>query len=278
MNRIFTSPRPLHCDWLCVTLLTTTWDVTVTLFIDKVVKQKEYHIELDKLYTNICYVIQKSRRIINFKHWYQYFWIVSCYEKKDCKLLRIHAVFNTFFSKHDKIQKYWYQYLNISNCIKYINPVLILGYATSQGLSESMVGVLVGCTAFIGMVAAIAYPFIRRRIGLVRTGVLAVTSQVSCLCLCVISLWMPGGTFNSYQEFGTGSALPQFNCSSSIVSKNFTDNTPFIPPLGENVALTNYSVECNTTSLESSTNQNTFRASIFMLMMGIVGARFGKGF
>ena len=30
MNRIFTSPRPLHSAWLCVTLLTTTCDVTVT--------------------------------------------------------------------------------------------------------------------------------------------------------------------------------------------------------------------------------------------------------
>ena len=28
--------RPLHSDWLCMTLLTTTCDVTVTLFIDKI--------------------------------------------------------------------------------------------------------------------------------------------------------------------------------------------------------------------------------------------------
>ena len=28
-------PRPLHSDWPCVTLLTTTYDVTVRLSIDK---------------------------------------------------------------------------------------------------------------------------------------------------------------------------------------------------------------------------------------------------
>ena len=28
-------PRPLHSDWLCVTLLMATCDVTITLFIGK---------------------------------------------------------------------------------------------------------------------------------------------------------------------------------------------------------------------------------------------------
>ena len=64
-------------------LLTTTCDVQG---IDKkerarsnFVSQKEYHIEFDQLYTNMCYLLQKSRRIINYKHWYQKFWILSCY-------------------------------------------------------------------------------------------------------------------------------------------------------------------------------------------------------
>ena len=35
MNIIITLSRPLHSYWVCVTLLTTTSVVTVTLFIDK---------------------------------------------------------------------------------------------------------------------------------------------------------------------------------------------------------------------------------------------------
>ena len=35
MNIIATSLRPLHSDWLCVVLLSTTCAVTVTLFVDK---------------------------------------------------------------------------------------------------------------------------------------------------------------------------------------------------------------------------------------------------
>ena len=62
-EKSLTLPRPLHSDWICVTLLTTTFDVTVTLLIDKAILRevfsffKYYHIKLDKLYTNVCYLL-----------------------------------------------------------------------------------------------------------------------------------------------------------------------------------------------------------------------------
>ena len=72
-------PRPLNGDWLCVTLLMATCDVRVMLFIDKTIlyevilfkKKKQYHIKLDKLYANICYLLIKSSHIIKYKHCHQ---------------------------------------------------------------------------------------------------------------------------------------------------------------------------------------------------------------
>lgn len=78
--------------------------------------------------------------------------------------------------------------------------MLISGYAATQGLSESILGILSGCSAVFGIMGTFAYPIIRRRVGLVRTGIIALSCQVSCLTLCVVSVWMPGSPFDPFKQ------------------------------------------------------------------------------
>uniref|UniRef100_A0A671F9T1 Solute carrier family 40 member n=1 Tax=Rhinolophus ferrumequinum TaxID=59479 RepID=A0A671F9T1_RHIFE len=66
------------------------------------------------------------------------------------------------------------------------------GYAYTQGLSGSILSILMGASAITGIMGTVAFTWLRRKCGLVRTGLISGFAQVSCLILCVISVFMPG--------------------------------------------------------------------------------------
>ncbi|XP_012632310.1 ferroportin [Microcebus murinus] len=66
------------------------------------------------------------------------------------------------------------------------------GYAYTQGLSGSILSILMGASAVTGIMGTVAFTWLRRKCGLVRTGLISGLAQLSCLTLCVISVFMPG--------------------------------------------------------------------------------------
>ncbi|XP_004318581.1 ferroportin [Globicephala melas] len=66
------------------------------------------------------------------------------------------------------------------------------GYAYTQGLSGSILSILMGASAVTGIMGTVAFTWLRHRYGLVRTGLISGFAQLSCLILCVISVFMPG--------------------------------------------------------------------------------------
>lgn len=66
------------------------------------------------------------------------------------------------------------------------------GYAYTQGLSGSLLSILMGASAITGIMGTVAFTWLRRKCGLVRTGLISGFAQLSCLILCVISVFMPG--------------------------------------------------------------------------------------
>lgn len=66
------------------------------------------------------------------------------------------------------------------------------GYAYTQGLSGSILSILMGASAVTGIMGTMAFTWLRRKCGLVRTGLISGFAQLSCLILCVISVFMPG--------------------------------------------------------------------------------------
>ncbi|KFO27963.1 solute carrier family 40 member 1 [Fukomys damarensis] len=66
------------------------------------------------------------------------------------------------------------------------------GYAYTQGLSGSILSILMGASAITGIMGTVAFTWLRRKYGLVRTGLISGWAQLSCLILCVISVFMPG--------------------------------------------------------------------------------------
>ncbi|KAM6178391.1 ferroportin [Rhynchocyon petersi] len=66
------------------------------------------------------------------------------------------------------------------------------GYAYTQGLSGSILSILMGASAITGIMGTVAFTWLRQKCGLVRTGLISGFAQFSCLILCVISVFMPG--------------------------------------------------------------------------------------
>uniref|UniRef100_A0A669EQK1 Solute carrier family 40 member n=1 Tax=Oreochromis niloticus TaxID=8128 RepID=A0A669EQK1_ORENI len=70
------------------------------------------------------------------------------------------------------------------------------GYAYTQGLNGSVLSLLMGASAISGICGTVAFTWVRKKCGLIRTGFISGMAQLSCLILCVISVFAPGSPFD----------------------------------------------------------------------------------
>merc|ERR1712042_269583 len=66
------------------------------------------------------------------------------------------------------------------------------GYCLMQGVPHAALGVLVGISALVGVAGSLAYPALRRRVGIERTGLIGMFLLISCSSLAVVSAFLPG--------------------------------------------------------------------------------------
>ncbi|KAF6738657.1 Solute carrier family 40 member 1 [Oryzias melastigma] len=105
------------------------------------------------------------------------------------------------------------------------------GYAYTQGLS--------GSSAISGICGTVAFTWIRKKCGLIRTGFISGVAQLSCLMLCVASVFAPGSVFDlsvsPFQDLYTHlmgeQSLPE--ADHSLINMNVTTVAPAeeMPPL-----------------------------------------------
>ncbi|XP_072301304.1 solute carrier family 40 member 1 [Eucyclogobius newberryi] len=70
------------------------------------------------------------------------------------------------------------------------------GYAYTQGLNGSVLSLLMGASAISGICGTVAFTWIRKKCGLIRTGFISGAAQLACLTLCVVSVFAPGSPFD----------------------------------------------------------------------------------
>ena len=94
---------------------------------------------------------------------------------------------------------YWRQEIALAGVSIAVIYLTVLGfsgvtasYFLTQGLPNSVIGAGQGIGAIFGVTGTIAYPYIRRRVGTVRTGLIGVTCQLSMLSLCLVAAVIPG--------------------------------------------------------------------------------------
>merc|ERR1719430_3099249 len=137
------------------------------------------------------------------------------------------------------------------------------GYCLLQGVPHAALGILVGVSAVVGVAGSLAYPPIRKRVGLERTGLLGMFLLVSCSSLALLSIALPGSPMDL----------------NVLVQSNINSSTPLSPTaiIPED---TNSSV--NGTMAESEVFPDTDVASwllancsVIVFLSGIILARFG---
>lgn len=124
------------------------------------------------------------------------------------------------------------------------------GYAYTQGLSEFQVSMCFGGGSLTGIFGTLLFPYMRSKLGLLKTGCIGSLFQLSMLMICVAAVWAPGSP----------SLLIPSNWQSQSINKN----------------LSNYGLPTNSSMTTQSPSSQSFSyTSIIMMMAGIILSRPG---
>lgn len=144
------------------------------------------------------------------------------------------------------------------------------GYAYTQGLSGSILSILMGASAITGIMGTVAFTWLRRKCGLVRTGLISGFAQLSCLILCVVSVFMPGSpldlTVSPFKD--TRSRFIDVDSAPAAIS---TETPEMI--LTTEMLTTNGS-DPSVFSAMSAKSESLI--SVSLLFAGVIAARIGK--
>ncbi|KAL4635615.1 solute carrier family 40 member 1-like isoform X2 [Arapaima gigas] len=142
------------------------------------------------------------------------------------------------------------------------------GYAYTQGLNGFILSLLMGASAICGIFGTVTFTWMRRHCGLIRTGFISGVAQLSCLLLCVASVFVPGSPLDL-------SVSPFQDLVSRLMGA--ANPLPEIGPTEQTVFSTQSVV--NTTT-EDSDFEGTLLAdsylSVSLLFTGVIAARVGK--
>ncbi|XP_032335793.1 solute carrier family 40 member 1 isoform X1 [Camelus ferus] len=143
------------------------------------------------------------------------------------------------------------------------------GYAYTQGLSGSVLSILMGASAITGIMGTVAFTWLRRKCGLVRTGLISGFAQLSCLILCVISVFMPGSPLDL-------SVSPFEDIRSRFIQTEPLSITPTELPAIISTAEIHKSNESDPASIIPEMSPKSVPiTSVSLLFAGVIAARIG---
>ncbi|CAM4594730.1 unnamed protein product [Lepidochelys kempii] len=151
------------------------------------------------------------------------------------------------------------------------------GYAYTQGISGSLLSILMALSAFSGLMGTILFTKLRKHYGLAVTGVVSSLLHVSCLMLCVFSVFASGSPF----DLGIFSLLTSKNSSLNheTLQKNQLHIYPFQRNINQPILPDRSSIHWtnNTVLLDSVHGDNHPESyiSIILLFSGVILARIG---
>nr|WOL43268.1 ferroportin [Homo sapiens] len=137
------------------------------------------------------------------------------------------------------------------------------GYAYTQGLSGSILSILMGASAITGIMGTVAFTWLRRKCGLVRTGLISGLAQLSCLILCVISVFMPGSPLDL-------SVSPFEDIRSRFIQGESITPTK-IPEITTEIYMSNGSNSANI--VPETSPESVPIISVSLLFAGVIAAR-----
>lgn len=153
------------------------------------------------------------------------------------------------------------------------------GYAYTQGISGSLLSLLMGVSAITGLMGTVMFTRLRKTCGLINTGIISSCLHLGCLLLCVCSVFAPGSPMDL-------NLLMPFLSSSSSAGRDSTtsqrqkhpyplmggSNQPLLPDRSS-IHLTNNTVLFD--NVPSGTTPESY-ISIILLFLGVITARIGE--
>uniref|UniRef100_A0A3P8T0Z4 Solute carrier family 40 member n=1 Tax=Amphiprion percula TaxID=161767 RepID=A0A3P8T0Z4_AMPPE len=129
------------------------------------------------------------------------------------------------------------------------------GYAYTQGISGSLLSLLMGVSAITGLMGTVMFTRLRKTYGLVNTGIISSCLHLGCLLLCVCSVFAPGSPMDLslLMPYITSNSSPLLPDRSSI---HWTNNTVLFDNVPSGTAPESY-------------------ISIILLFLGVITARIG---
>ncbi len=150
---------------------------------------------------------------------------------------------------------------------------ITMGYAYSQGVPESILGILLAVGAAVGLLGSVVFPFLVRCMGVERTG----DFSYKFILPCILELF-PIMRFNFWISSGLYGFSLEVACLTLCVASVWAPGTPFdlasvsVSSIADPFAFNNSSTN-STGSYENSTESYT---SVILLLTGIILARFGN--
>ncbi|XP_069502699.1 ferroportin-like [Ambystoma mexicanum] len=152
------------------------------------------------------------------------------------------------------------------------------GYAYTQGISGSLLSILMAISAISGLMGTFLFTKLRKRYGLVVNGIISSCLHVSCLMLCVFSVFAPGSPF----DLGIFSVLKSSKNLSSNSENQQMNQMHFYPSQGS----INQPILSDRSSIHWTNNTVLFEnvgtgdhpesyISITLLFSGVILARIG---
>ncbi|KAM8934164.1 ferroportin-like [Pelodytes ibericus] len=146
---------------------------------------------------------------------------------------------------------------------------ITVGYAYTQGLSSSILSILIGVSAIVGILGTVAFTWLQKICGLVRTGFISGIAQLSCLVFCLVSVFMPGSPIDL-------SVSPYFNMNTT----HNMDRSSYSTMAPDAWTVDNFTIKnVNGSSTISAANEidsyTPTLISVILLFTGVISARAG---
>lgn len=150
-------------------------------------------------------------------------------------------------------------------------------FVYESGVTETVLGILTAIASLSGIFGSLAFPVLRKRVGISKTGLVGFGFETVCLSLCVASVFAPGSPFDP-SALLPNSRMTESNNSTEAPSY-LTYNISTLSG-GTNVSLAE---ENETMTLDVPLNQSSnpeageeiVYTSVILLLTGIITSRFG---
>ena len=190
---------------------------------------------------------------------------------------------------------FWKQEINLAGFALASIYLTVLGfsgitatYFLTQGLTSDYIGLAQGIGGLVGITGTLAYPFIRSRVGTIRTGLFGMSVQLFMLTFCVIGAFSPGKPIGTVDDF-----LSYYspNCSYTLSNHSIAPSSTVLPSSSSEFVLdASQFIDISPSSfLDVSPSPSlfppgapavggislNFSISVILILVGVVGARFG---